>query len=220
MVIPFVAAAALLALPALRASTSARAQGVENPRAAGLLDEVRSTWMAMKGFRARLEQTQHFVGFDQPIVSAGRLSVLRPSYFSIAFEPPYNQKQVCDGKYVWTYMPEQNQVFRVELGLDATRGADLLNWVLDGATAISLSPDDTFAKGTLRLELLPGPNLPLQELRIWVREEGARLLGAEVVDAEGNRTTLRVRDVKPDRDLQPKDFAFSPPAGVHVVEAR
>jgi outer membrane lipoprotein-sorting protein len=182
------------------------------------LDRLRDNWQARKSLIAHFSQTQAFAGFDEPVESRGTLRILRPSYFDILYDPPSRQRQVCDGTFVWTYVPEQKQVVKATLSPEATRGADLLDWALEGATLISSAPDDSMGGGGMCLTLEPGSQLPLQELRIWMRTADATLLGYEAVDTEGNRTRMRFLDLRPAKGLKPADFAFRPPAGVEVVE--
>jgi outer membrane lipoprotein-sorting protein len=159
-----------------------------------------------------------FTGFDEPLESRGTLRILRPSRFDILYDPPSRQRQVCDGTYVWTYVPEQKQVVKATLSPEATRGADLLDWALDGATLASSTPDDSMGAGGERLGVTPGPQLPLQALTIWMRRADAELLGYEAVDTEGNRTRMRLVDLRAAKGLKPADFTFQPPPGVEVVE--
>jgi outer membrane lipoprotein carrier protein len=183
-----------------------------------LLARLRSSWGAMTAMSARFEQRQDFAGFDEPLLSTGSLKLLRPSFFEMSFDPPNRQVQVCDGSVVWTYTEANRQVIRSPLSAEATRSADLLDWTLAGATAIAATPDTTFGPGAIRIELRPGPQLPLADLRVWVRGEKPDLLGYEATDTDGNRTRLRLVEVKPAKGLKPADFRFLPPKGVEVID--
>ncbi len=209
----FVPLLALLAIPpASGAATSAATDG------GALLEKVRTVWKGYRSLTARFEQTQQFVGFDEPLLSRGTLKILRPSFFDLRFDPPNRQRQICDGTFVWTYMEDQKQVFKTPLGQDAMRGADLLDWATERAVVTGVSPDSSLAPGALRIDLQPGPNLPLRELRLWVRAEDAKLLCYEAVDAEGNRTRMRIVELRPGKGLKPEEFRFVPPRGTEVIE--
>ncbi len=188
------------------------------PQAEEFLQKVRARWQAQKSLTARIEQVQQFAGFDEPVKSRGKLSILRPRYFDLVFDPPHRQRQVCDGTWVWTYMEEQKQVLKSPLAQDATRGADLLEWAMEGAVANSAVPDTSFGADAIRLSLAPGAHLPLRELSVWAKESTGDVLGVDVADTEGNRTRLRLFDVRTDRRLAPEQFRFAPPAGTEVIE--
>jgi outer membrane lipoprotein carrier protein len=188
------------------------------PSAQTILNRVLATWKGTGSLSARFEQTQQFAGFDEPLQSKGTLRILRPRFFDLRFDPPNRQRQVCDGEWIWTYMEEQKQVFKSPLGRDATRGVDLLDWVTEGAVATASVADTVFAPGSLRLDLTPGPNISLRELWLWVRESDAGLLGYEVIDTEGNRTRMRIIDLRKDKGLKPDQFRFTPPPGTEVIE--
>ncbi|MFB3909197.1 MAG: outer membrane lipoprotein carrier protein LolA [Candidatus Eisenbacteria bacterium] len=206
------------AWPAAAQERPATAAAAGRSDAPALLAAMREHWEGRKSFTARFEQTQQFVGFDEPVVSQGTMRILRPRFFDLTFDAPSGQRQVCDGVYVWTYVPEQKQAIRMPLGPDARRGADLLDWALAGAKADSAQDDPAFAPGAVRLELTPGSQLPIEALRVWVASDGRSILGYEAADGEGNRTRLRLRDVRPDPSLDPGDFRFVPPAGTEVVD--
>jgi outer membrane lipoprotein-sorting protein len=196
-------------------AASARAA---DPGAEKLLARMRQTWGSYAALTARFEQRQEFAGFDEPLLSKGKLRLLRPSYFEMTFDPPNRQVQVCDGAFVWTYTEANRQVIKSPLTPEATRSADLLDWTLQGAVALAAVPDTSFAPGAIRLDLRPGPQLPLDSLCVWVRGDAATLLGYEATDTDGNRTRLRLIETKSAKGLKPGDFRFRPPAGVEVID--
>lgn len=212
-VFPFSASVFVFALLSLISPLRAAGDAVPSS-----LDRLRENWGGRKSLIAHFTQEQAFAGFDEPVESTGTLRILRPSYFDILYDPPSRQRQVCDGVYVWTYVPEQKQVVKTPLSPEATRSADLLDWALEGASLVSSAPDDSMGRGGERLTLKPGSQLPLQELRIWMRTSDATLLGYEAVDTEGNRTRMQFLDIRSAKGLTPADFSFRPPAGVEVVE--
>jgi outer membrane lipoprotein-sorting protein len=213
--------AAALLLPATPALPQpSPTDGAGDDGAARLLDRALEAWRSHETISARFTQVQHFVGFDEPLDSTGRLRILRPLYFELKFDPPHRQLQICDGEWVWTYVEEEGQVFKSPLAPDAGRGADLLDWALAGSEVLpGVHPDTTLGVPAYRLDLRPGTNLPLRELHIWVEGgDGGGLIGYEAVDTEGNRTRMRLVEVDVSRDWEPDDFRFSPPEGVEVIE--
>lgn len=209
---------AVLGVALLLLTMGGRPAGAVDPRAEGLLAQMRQTWGSYAALTARFEQRQDFAGFDEPLLSKGKLRLLRPSYFEMTFDPPNRQVQVCDGTFVWTYTEANRQVIKSPLSPEATRSADLLDWTLDGAQALGAVSDTTFGPGAVRLDLRPGPQLALETLCVWVRGDRAELLGYEVTDTDGNRTRLRLVEMKPAKGLKAADFRFQPPAGVEVID--
>lgn len=207
----------LLAGPAI---AQPQAHQAEDDAAAQLLAHALETWRSHEMISARFTQVQHFVGFEDPLHSTGRLRILRPRYFELKFDPPHRQLQICDGEWVWTYVEESAQVFKNPLSPDAARGADLLDWALTGSEVLpGVHPDTTLGVPASRLDLQPGMNLPLRELHIWVESNGGgEIVGYEAVDTEGNRTRMRLVEVEDSLDWEPSDFRFSPPNGVEVIE--
>ena len=206
-----------LAGPAIAAS---QMPGGEADAATDRLARALESWRSHETISARFTQVQHFVGFEEPLHSKGRLRILRPCYFELKYDPPHRQVQICDGEWVWTYLEDEAQVFKAPLASDGARGADMLDWVLVGSQVLpGVHPDTTLGVPSYRLDLRPGTNLPLRELRIWVDEKpGGEVIGYEAVDTEGNLTRLRLIEVDHHLDWEPNDFRFRPPAGVEVIE--
>lgn len=209
--------ACLLALGLWAGPAGSQPEATAPSEAARLLDAVRERWSARPALEARFTQVQRFAGFEEPVESTGRLRILRPSYFELRFDPPHRQTQVCDGRWVWTYVEEQKQVIRSPLAPDATRSADLLDWTLAGARALSVTPDSSLGLPARSLALQPGEQLPLRALTLWVAAQSPDLLGYEAIDTEGNRTRMRLLEVRAKGGLAPSDFHFTPPSGVEVV---
>jgi outer membrane lipoprotein-sorting protein len=206
------------AIPAIILAFLVSWNGVASGAARSPLDRLRERWMESKSLVVKFVQTQRFEGFDDPLESRGTLKILRPSFFSLKFDPPNRQTQICDGTFVWTFLPDQNQVVKTPLVPEGTRSADLLDWALQGASLVSDTTDATMGTGGIRLDLHPGDQLPLRQLSIWMRESDGSILGYDVTDMEGNWTRMRFVDVKKAKNLTPADFAFKVPSGIEVVE--
>ena len=187
---------------------------------ADLLARTLKAWRSHETIFARFSQVQHFIGFEEPLSSTGSLRILRPRYFELRFDPPHRQVQICDGEHVWTYVEESAQVFQNPLTPDAGRVADLLDWALEGSHVLpGVHPDTALGVPASRLDFEPGENLPLRELRIWVRPSGdPEPIGYEAVDTEGNRTRMKLEEVRYGLDWTPADFRFTVPDGVEVIQ--
>ena len=186
--------------------------------ASSLLDAVKKDWTARPSIEARFEQWHTFAGFDESIQARARLRVLRPSFFEISYDEPNKQRQVCDGKYLWTATDQPPQVIKTPLDARAEGSTDLFDWLLRDAVALSVSADTVFGQTARRLDLQPGPQLGLASLVVWVKAKDGGLLGYEAVDAESNRTRVHLISIKNARGLKPSDFEFTPPPGVEVIE--
>ena len=210
----------VLLLPVALTAAHPQADAPGDDPAVLLLNGALEQWRSHETISARFAQVQNFAGFDDPLHSTGRLRILRPYYFELKFDPPHRQLQVCDGQWIWTYVEETAQVFKSPLGPDTGRGADLLDWALEGASVLpGVHQDSLLGVPARRIDLQPGQNLPLQELHVWVDARSTpALIGYEAVDTEGNRTRMRLVEVEAAVDLEPSDFQFAPPEGVEVID--
>jgi outer membrane lipoprotein carrier protein len=163
--------------------------------------------------------------FEQRVVDAdgaqiqkvsGHMWLQRPGRFRWDYRQPYHQLIVGDGKQVWVYDEDLEQV--TVRPLDATLGqtpALLLSSdkpLLDAFTVTALGQRD----GIDWLLLQPrDADASFDELRLGLAD--GRLRAMELRDGLGHTTTLRFSDLQRNQSIDPQRFVFVPPAGVDVV---
>jgi outer membrane lipoprotein carrier protein len=150
--------------------------------------------------------------------SQGEMYVQRPNKFRWDYQQPYSQLIVADGKRVWIYDSELEQV--TVKSLDNTLGqtpAFLLsrNRAVEEDFFVNNLPSSQ--RGVTRLELVPkDAQAQFDSMRINLR--GSTLLGLELVDNLGQTTYITFRQMDRNPRLSDKLFRFTPPAGVDIIE--
>lgn len=161
---------------------------------------------------------------SKPKTSSGSFAFVRPSVFRFDYNKPFVQNIVADGKNLWLYDVDLNQV-------TVRSQAQAL-----GSTPASLiaSASDLASLGK-EFELLAAPSeagvdwvvakpkvkdSSLQQVRIGLRSEDGQMVLAhlDIVDAFGTRSQMRFDkvDVNPSQ-LTASQFNFVPPKGADVV---
>jgi outer membrane lipoprotein carrier protein len=162
------------------------------------------------------QQTLPGSGKSKP-AQTGQFSFQRPGHFKWQVKKPYAQLIVSDGRTLFQYDPDLNQVTErsVDKSIGASPAAILFgSGSLDDAFAIAVLPDkDGFewlrAKprsaeaGFTHVDIGFKGNLP------------ARLL---VLDAFGQTTRIDLSHIAPNPKLAADEFRFSPPNGVDIVK--
>jgi outer membrane lipoprotein carrier protein len=162
------------------------------------------------------QQTLLAPGKTKP-AQTGQFSFQRPGHFKWQVKKPYAQLIVSDGRTLFQYDPDLNQVTErsVDKSIGASPAAILFgSGSLDDAFAIAALPDkDGFewlrAKprsaeaGFTHVDIGFKGNLP------------ARLL---VLDAFGQTTRIDLSHIVPNPKLAADEFRFSPPNGVDIVK--
>jgi outer membrane lipoprotein carrier protein len=167
-------------------------------------------------------------GFEQTLLnelgeelekSLGALYVERPGKFHWAYWEPFPQLIVSDGRSLWIYDEdlEQLTIRDVTASIDdspaALLGGDVdvdLHYVVidagetEGVRWIDLTPRDIESQ--------------YETVRLGFRE--GELAGMELFDNLGQKTRITFQDVRRNPPLEPRLFGFTPPEGVDVVDER
>ena len=149
--------------------------------------------------------------------ASGTLSISRPNRFRWDYREPYEQTIVADGRKLWLYDPDLEQVTvrSLEQGLGATP-AMLLSGSGDVADAFSAGAVEQ-QQGLTWCRLLPkqpGSDFERVSLAFTPRNE---LAAMELVDKLGQTTTIQFSAVQRARKLDDALFRFVPPAGADVI---
>lgn len=149
--------------------------------------------------------------------ATGTLTLSRPDRFRWEYKQPYVQTIVADGRKLWLYDPDLQQVTVRSLaqGLGATPAL-----LLSGAGRVG----DAFKSDSVEtlqgitwcrlVPAKPGSDFERVSLGFDAREE---LSAMELVDKLGQTTTIRFAGVKRGAKLDDSLFRFVPPAGADVI---
>lgn len=167
------------------------------------------------------QQTVAPPGQNRPAAKSGPQSgefmFKRPGHFKWQVNKPYEQLIVSDGKTVFQYDPDLNQV--TERGVDASIGASPAA-ILFGSGSL----DDSFAISTL-----PDKD-GLQWLRAKPRNANAGFnyvdigfknnlpLRLDLLDSFGQTSRIELSRIVANPNIGDKAFQFVPPAGTDVVK--
>jgi chaperone LolA len=198
----------LLLIPLVLLATSASAGPIERLQA--FVSQTQS---------ARADFTQKVLDKSgKPVQSSsGKLSFSRPGKFRWEYRKPYEQLIVGDGRKLWVYDKELNQVTvkKLEGSLGSSPAA-----LLAGSNELEehYNLDAKGAKGGLEwLEAYPRSSDTMFQ-RVRMGFKGDTLDTMELYDQLGQVTVIRFNRVERNPKLAAGAFDFTPPAGVDVLE--
>lgn len=170
----------------------------------------------------------------QAQTSHGSFSFERPARFKFAYTAPFAQLILADGKTLWIYDEDLEQVTKRPLA-DALLGtpaalltsASSLSALEQDFTLEALSQASELSSKVLKGEDLNqdwgwisarprSENSQLQQL--WIGFADGKLKALEMLDGFGQRSVLVFDDFEVLKRLSPSEFEFTPPAGVDVLE--
>ena len=149
--------------------------------------------------------------------ATGTFALSRPDRFRWDYRTPYEQTIVADGKRVWLYDRDLEQVTvrPLETGIGATP-AMLLSGsgkVSDAFTSNGIDPDARWKWYRLQPKQ---PSADFERVSLAFDANG-RLGGMQLEDKLGQVTSIDFSDVHINAGVDASQFEFTPPKGVDVI---
>lgn len=170
----------------------------------------------VKSFHARFEQ-QLFDEYGEPLeTSRGEVDIVRPGRFNWSYQQPYRQRIVSDGKTLWVYDADLEQVTinEVDLGRVDSPGR-LLGDEVDVDASFSVTPLPA-QDGVERLKLTPkASEQQFNEIELGLRD--GTVVSMRLKDNLGQTTAITFSDIDREAKIDPATFRFEPPQGVDVI---
>lgn len=153
-------------------------------------------------------------------VSGGEFSFQRPGQFKFVYTKPFEQTIVADGKTVWLYDVDLNQVTQRNQAeaLGSTPAA-----ILASANDLSGLQKDFELKsvpdadGMQWVEAIPkAADGQLKSVRVGFK--GETLAAMDILDGFGQRSVIRFENLKTLPSLPAGNFQFEAPAGADIMK--
>jgi len=190
-----------------------------------ILDHASASYDTVRTLAADFVQIVDNPMIGGPDTTRGRLFQRRPGYFAMRFTQPKNDRVVADGRHLWLYTPSTTpgQVIRTAIPGTGTTGPNLIGQFVE-------RPRERYAARYLRGDSLPdGPvdvivlvprsqDLPYLEAAVWISRKDGLVRRIDVVENSGQRRTIILQNLVVNRGVASREFRFSPPAGLQVVD--
>lgn len=189
-----------------------------------ILDHASTVYQGVRTLTASFVQiiTNPMVG--EPDTTRGRLFQQRPSRFAMRFTSPAGDRIVADGRYLWLYTPstEPGQVIRSRIPQTGT-GPNLIGQFVERPreryTARYVRADSSAAGWADVIALTPrDDSQPYSSAVIWVGRADGLVRRVDLVESGGQERSVRLSNVQANAVVPSKEFRFSAPRGVRVVD--
>jgi len=190
---------------------------ISNSIYASGLNDLQRFYSEIKSYSASFEQTVMDEKLNLLEASSGELSIQRPGKFYWHYATPSEQLIVGDGKQVWIYDVELEQITHRQSEAAVTQTpAMLLSGEGDLAETFILE-DAGQRDGLDWVRMIPkSRDSGFTDIHIGFSSGSLQLL--EMQDSFGQTTQIRFKNVKENSDIPEQTFSFTPPAGVDVIE--
>jgi outer membrane lipoprotein carrier protein len=185
-----------------------------------VVEALQKSYDSTTDFVADFRQETEVKTLNRTMKAFGKLSFKRPGKMFWRYDEPKNQFVLTDGKHLYFYQPEQNQVIKSPLK-NAFRGDIPLSFLLGlgnlkkDFTATLKASDDK--QNVLRLEP-KGEAGGYSEILLGVSKASSDILWVSVRDAASNLTTLRFSAMRKGVGIQDSLFQVKIPEGADIVE--
>lgn len=149
--------------------------------------------------------------------SSGNMAFVRPSQFRWETKNPMEQLLIADGKKIWVYDVDLEQV-TVKQQTESMGAAAGLFLSDDKSHLLHDFYVESEHEGHVEIFKLKARAKQANIQRVTLRFDGEYLESMDLYDQLGQRTTVHFNKAKMNTTLSEKLFQFTPPAGVDVVE--
>jgi outer membrane lipoprotein carrier protein len=186
-----------------------------------VVQRIRESREKTKDFSADLLQEKKISLLKEKVISKGRIRFKKPDKIYIEFFHPETSQMVYDGKTFLLYFKEEKMAERYQV-----QG----NPVVEKYLLFSKDPfQEKLAQWrivedretVLALEILPKVKDPLfVKTRMWISKKDWIITGMEMVEKNGDTTTLRYSNMRVNMGLADSDFEIRLPKDVKVTEIK
>jgi outer membrane lipoprotein carrier protein len=215
--------AMLLGWSALAQTGKTKKVTKETTSASAVLDRIQQFYEDTEDYQASFKQVYKNKLYNETKKSSGKVYIKRPGKMRWEYKKPNEKLFVSDGKVLWVYEAEANQVFKQELSSSELPTAITFlmgkgNLKKDFEYKL-IENEKAAKKGLLVIELVPKKaTTQYKKLLFMVDEKSSGVKRTIIVDHSGNTNSMRFEKVKTNQGLKSKKFKFKMPKGATLVE--
>lgn len=205
--------AVLLSLPVLGS-----AQTGQSPEA--LAKALQARYQSVRDFTADFVQSYRGGVLRTETRESGTVAVKKPGMMRWTYTSPERKEFVSDGLKMYSYIPEDRQVTVSDVPSDSEAPTPVLFLAGKGDLVKDFTAEkaQTPVQGSVAVKLTPRRNEPEYEyLIVAVDPASLQIRALTTKDRQGGESTIRFENLKENKGISDKDFAFRIPRGVDVI---
>lgn len=186
------------------------------------IDAAVKSYASVRTAKATFEQTITNPLLGSTLRSKGEFEQSRPNKFAFRFTDPKGDVIICDGQYVWAYLPASapGRVNRMPCGGGSL---DLIGeFFTNPKDRYMISDGGAATVGERRahiVQLTPkSRDAAFVRAKVWVDPATGSLVQFEAVEPNGLIRLVRITSFTPNAPVKDSAFRFTVPKGVKVVD--
>ncbi len=205
------------AIPAKTAAVK-KAEKIDSEK---ILAGIRQQYRKEQAFNGRFTQKTTYTDTNESTLSMGLIWIQGPDKMRWEYQIPEKQLLVSDGKTLWYYTPDLNQVMTgsVKEIKEARIIINLLSELKAQPEKFDLVITQKEERVTVELSPLAGDQAPpFQNLKMIFSASAYALIETQMVDLFANKIVITYKwQSGPDKALPLSHFTFVPPAGCDIM---
>ncbi|RTZ96044.1 MAG: outer membrane lipoprotein carrier protein LolA [Deltaproteobacteria bacterium] len=172
------------------------------------------------GFSARFHQFSTLKAMEIVDTASGSIIVKRPGMMRWTYEAPEKQTIVSDGRQLWVYRPQDNQVMvgKTPAFFGNGKGAGFLADLTSLKKQFDISREKDTPEGDYRLTLAPKEKTQeISAIHLIVAKETFTITEIITVNIYGDETRIQFSDIQFQEKIDNTVFSFDIPDGVDVI---
>lgn len=188
-----------------------------------VLDGIQKKYEKIDSFSALFTQESEVKALDKVQKAQGEVWFKKPGKMRWNYNTPNMDQIVSDGKTLWFYDEEEDQV--IETPLNQVSETQSSTTLLSGLGNLKELFDASFStsediqpNGSYLVDLVPKGDEEYNKVTISVDKKDMMVNTIYLYDAFGNLTVMKLEDVKTNGKVSDELFDFKAPSGAEVVK--
>ena len=182
------------------------------------LDAVQQKYENILTFEADFTQRSYVKMMDKTLETKGKVQIKKPGMMKWIYGLPDTQVLISNGKILWHYVSDENQVTKVPLENIYSSNTPAL--FLAGQEKLTqIFNIENINSNPLSITLTPKQeDQSLKRLQLFADKKNFQITGSTVYDKLGNKTEIRFSNIKTNIDIPKRTFQFQAPPNTEVLD--
>jgi len=182
------------------------------------LNSVQKKYESTLTFEADFTQRSYIKMMDSADEINGKVQIKKPGKLKWVYGAPDTQVLISDGKVLWHYVSDENQVTKVPIE----------NIYSSNTPALFLAGQEKLTKvfniesvniNPLIITLTPKKeDQGLKRFQLFANKKNFQIIGSTVYDKLGNKTEIRFKNIKTNIDFSEGTFQFHAPPNTEFLD--
>ncbi len=183
------------------------------------LDAIQKKYDETRSFKAKFVQKSYLKILGQSQEAKGEVSIQKPGKMKWDYRAPDRQILVSNDDGLWLYLPEENQVTKMQVESVYSSNTPALFLAGEGRLRDSFQIESaTKDENGWTVVLMPKEADNNIDRLILFTDNSYQIVGSSVYDKLGNKTKMLFSNIQINPDFSEETFQFRIPEGVEVID--